>query len=357
MVDMNNGNVNMMKIEAGSSNAVTGIETSANYRTLWGADGLDVKGVDTAAEAMVAAGLDWTVSKQPLIYKAFNRGDVGPAGTTVFNDAYADCGHYGMIRSSDRSCLGVVGARYEPVQNHEAFNFVDKLVHEGHLEYEIAGSLKGGSKIWLQAKLNEYEVAEGDTMKNYLLLYNTHNGTGALKALFTDVRVWCSNTANAAVKNGSGISLRHTPSVHSRLNDAAEVLGFITDESVLREEQNKWLVGQSMNTAQLTNFVEKLIPVRNEADADKITKRGSTRADNRRAEIINLFEHGTGNHLAGVRGTRWAAYNAVTEYINYEKKVKGEETTGTGSASRMESALFGQGAKFIKQARGILMAA
>ena len=167
MVDMSNG-LPMIQIQAKSDDSYApGVETICNYkreRTLWGDDGAKVAGADTAREAMKAAGLDWFVSKVPLIYQAYERGEQTPEGETLFSGAYANVDHYAMMRSTDRKCLGVVGGRYEPVQNSEAFCFVDSLVEEGHLRYEIAGALNGGSRVWVQAEVTEsaYEVVPGD---------------------------------------------------------------------------------------------------------------------------------------------------------------------------------------------------
>jgi hypothetical protein len=36
-------------------------------------------------------------------------------------------------------------------------------------------------------------------------------------------------------------------------------------------------------------------------------------------EIATLFEQGRGNDLPGVRGTAWAAYNAVTEQLTWNR--------------------------------------
>ena len=50
-------------------------------------------------------------------------------------------------------------------------------------------------------------------------------------------------------------------------------------------------------------------------------------------EIETLFAKGRGNDMAGVKGTAWAAYNAVTEYITHER--------GRNADNRMNTAWFG----------------
>ena len=65
---------------------------------------------------------------------------------------------------------------------------------------------------------------------------------------------------------------------------------------------------------------------------------------NKRAmeKVQNLYEgKGRGSDMASARGTAWGLLNAVTEYVDHEKRARSSEY-------RMDSAWFGQGA-VIKQ--------
>ncbi|MNH46003.1 hypothetical protein D3C79_1086230 [compost metagenome] len=55
-----------------------------------------------------------------------------------------------------------------------------------------------------------------------------------------------------------------------------------------------------------------------------------------------LYEgRGRGSHLDSARGTAWGLLNAVTEYVDHERRARSTEY-------RLDSAWFGQGAQ-IKQ--------
>jgi hypothetical protein len=53
-----------------------------------------------------------------------------------------------------------------------------------------------------------------------------------------------------------------------------------------------------------------------------------------RDKIIQLFEKGKGQTNPKVRGTYWAAYNAITEWVDYQRG---------GDANRLNEAWFGAG--------------
>ena len=72
-------------------------------------------------DAIVHAGLDWTVATRPMVtFDAEN----GAKGFVAVPD------HYATVRETDDKVLGVVGSRYTPIQNLECFDFMDTIVDD-----------------------------------------------------------------------------------------------------------------------------------------------------------------------------------------------------------------------------------
>lgn len=130
---------------------------------------------------------------------------------------------FANVRSSDGAVLGVVSDRYQVVQNAEAFAFTDALIGgEGQVHYETAGSLMGGRKIWLLAKLPDTEIV-GDKTEPYLCFSNTHDGSGAIRVCMTPIRVVCNNTLNIALNGAKRAwSVRHTGDIQAKLQDSID---------------------------------------------------------------------------------------------------------------------------------------
>ena len=126
----------------------------------WHGLGTQVDEAPTSADALRLAGLDWKVERKPIQV----------CGGRKVDNFFAN------VRSSDGAVLGVVSDRYQVVQNAEAFAFTDALI-EGEVRYETAGSLMGGRKIWLLAKLPDREIV-GDKTEPYLCFSNTHDEIG-----------------------------------------------------------------------------------------------------------------------------------------------------------------------------------
>lgn len=167
----------------------------------WHGLGTQVEEAPTSADALRLAGLDWTVQRKPIQV----------CGGRKVDNFFAN------VRSSDGAVLGVVSDRYQVVQNAEAFAFTDALIGgEGQVHYETAGSLMGGRKIWLLAKLPDTEIV-GDKTEPYLCFSNTHDGSGAIRVCMTPIRVVCNNTLNIALNGAKRAwSVRHTGDIQAK---------------------------------------------------------------------------------------------------------------------------------------------
>ena len=170
------------------------VETMFSVReTPWHGLGRIVMDAPASREALELAGLDWQVESRNIY-----------SGTGAMIPGYR-----ANVRSTDDAVLGVVSDRYRIVQNEEAFQFTDDLLGEG-VTYETAGSLQGGKKVWMLAKLPEKYIIAGDEVTPYLVFFNSHDGSSGVKVAMTPVRVVCQNTLNLALNNAKRIwTARH----------------------------------------------------------------------------------------------------------------------------------------------------
>jgi phage/plasmid-like protein (TIGR03299 family) len=288
-------------------------------------------------EALVAAGLDWTVSTEPVFSGA---GEKVEAQLTR--------------RSSDNSILGVVGPNYVPLQNSEAFEFFRPFLDQKEAAIETAGSLRMGKRVWILAKINRdpMTVKGNDIVDKYVLLSNSHDGTLAVRVGFTPVRVVCSNTLAGAHNNKASklIRVKHTKNVVQNLENIREIMDLANSEFEATAEQYRLLANKSINQKDLEKYVKLVFNTQSriveaEGNLDSI--------NNKRIldEVRPLFEVGRGNDMPEIKGTLWAAYNAIAEHIQYKR---GDDVGG-----RLDSLWFGQGAQLNKKALevAIMMAA
>ena len=169
--------------------------------TPWHGLGTKVNEAPTSKDALIYAGLDWKVVQNNVYTQ----------------DGSLISGYKANIRSTDRSVLGIVSDRYKIVQNQDAFQFTDDLLGEG-VTYETAGSLQGGRKVWMLARMPHRYIISGDEIEPYLVVMNSHDGSSGIKVAMTPIRVVCQNTLNLALGSAKRIwTTKHTENVMSRV--------------------------------------------------------------------------------------------------------------------------------------------
>ena len=171
----------------------------------WHGLGTEVKEAPTSADALVYAGLNWSVI-QKNVYAA---------------DATLIPGYKVNTRNTDNATLGIVSDRYKVVQNSDAFQFTDDLLGAG-VTYETAGALQDGRKVWMLAHM---PIIAGDEIAPYLVVMSSHDGSSGVKVAMTPIRVVCQNTLNLALGSAKRVwTTKHTENVMSRVHEARETL-------------------------------------------------------------------------------------------------------------------------------------
>ena len=277
---------------------------SANVETMmyvrekpWHGLGEMVQDAPTSADALRLAGLDWRVDQK----------DIQVIGGTQIPNFKAN------IRSSDGKILGVVSDRYRVVQNEEAFEFTDGLVG-GDVRYETAGSLNGGRKIWLLAKLPEVQVA-GDKTEPYLCFTNTHDGSGAIRVCMTPIRVVCNNTLNAALNTAKRAwSVRHVGDIGSKIHEAQMCLEMAGTYMEQLDVLGNQLANTSVTDDQIRQVLSEMFPT--DENSSDIEKRHVQRVKDE--YMVCLFAP----DIAKFRGTAWGAVNAMSDMVTHNAPLR-----------------------------------
>jgi phage/plasmid-like protein (TIGR03299 family) len=242
----------------------------------------------------------------------------------------------GLVRDDTGKLLATVGSRYTPISQDAAFAVFAPWVDSGAVEIETAGSLFGGRKVWILARFADVvDVAADDQIRPYILLANSHDGTMAIRAGLTAVRVVCNNTLSAAVGRGSTdiVSIRHTASAQARLDDWKQDLEAAHKQ--LRTASGAWreLARTPLRTGDdVATFVGTTFGAKTR---DDISPKHLT-------AVERLLEEGEGANLRSARGTHWGLYQALTAYTSHER--------GRDAEKRLDSVGFGSGAALNKRA-------
>ena len=222
------------------------VETMFYVReTPWHGLGTRVMEAPSSKEALGLAGLDWKVVQEPVYTQAEELIE----------------GYKANVRDSDRKVLGVVTNRYRIIQNEEAFGFTDALLGEG-VRYETAGSLQGGRKVWLLARLPHEYIISGERISPYLVFSNAHDGSGAVRVALTPIRVVCNNTLNLALSTAKrSWSMMHTGNVQEKLEEAKDTLFRAETYMDSLGKEFDELRKKKLTDKQVMDYIEILLPM------------------------------------------------------------------------------------------------
>jgi phage/plasmid-like protein (TIGR03299 family) len=305
-------------------NEVEGKVSFASTQTAWHGLGQIVDNPMTTAQAIVDGGLNYEVEKVKLYTGIGERIEMACA----------------TQRTDTQDILGVVGNKYEVVQNRDAFDFFDSLLGSNHAKIETVGALGMGERIFITAKLpHVMTIGKDDLTEMYILLTSSHDGSGAVVAGITPIRVVCQNTLNFAMSKGlkNRISIRHTLSAKERISQAGEVLKVALEYQTTLENAYNFLYRTRVTDTAAKDLIMKIMG----------TCEKSSYSMGILGDVEKLYHTGIGQE--SIVGSAWGVFNAITNYTSHAKSYKNAE-------SKFNSLLMGgESEKLVKKSFDTIM--
>lgn len=300
----------------------------------------------SSAEMIRAAGLEWSVSKRPLLIPT---GPCDPEARELLGTPVP--GMFVTVRDDRGTVLGQVGDSYTPFENAEAFAFMDELLGFDGVRYHTAGALMGGRKVWALVQVGQNVAirrldGSEDALGRFLLISFGHDGHTPVTIQTTSVRVVCWNTLSAALGDKSNqLKIYHTSGIKQKMEEVREALGISIayfDELVTVGQE---LENTGMRRDEFRSFADRLLLETDQSIQAAKERLGKTAAKNHQERVFELetcFTRGLGN-----RGeTRWDAINAVTEWVDHKRAQARHAVEEIEKRSRaLDSAWFGEGAR------------
>ena len=312
----------------------------------WHRLGTEVSHALTSEEAIKAANMDWNVVTRPVLYTAPDSFIPKEIPNRV-----------AVVREDTNEVFTVASDRYTPLPNRKAFEFFDSVVGAGQAIYHTAGTINGGKKLWILAKLDgELKVTNNDILHKYILLGSSHDSSMPLSMMFTTVRVVCSNTFSLALdmnqkSNGIKFTAKHTPSISTKAVSARQTLDLAEAYFENMMVGINGLVEHEWSSIDMKRFTYTLFDLDVDKSIEEQRKNKAYAAD----KVIDLFSNGRGNGT----NTKWDAFNAVTEYVDYNRPVGHKVETGESNSlevvnKRLNDAWYGSGADLKQRAWDLL---
>lgn len=278
-----------------------------------------------------AAGMDWTIEASPVRYFADVVGSLGAIHSHPEQQV--------LYRSDTREALSVVSKRYQVVQPREVLEFYRDLTEIAGYELETAGVLKGGRKFWALARTGQSAALKGnDQVNGYLLLATSCDGSLATTATPTTIRVVCNNTLTIAV-NGAMQAIKVPHNTKFDAQTVKQQLGIAVGQWDGFMYRMRTLAERKVKSHEALNFFLKVL-----CETTPGTMESGLANERALKKVQALYDgQGRGAELESAKGTAWGLLNAVTEYVDHERRARSPEF-------RLDAAWFGQGAALKQRA-------
>ena len=247
--------------------------------------------------------------------------------------------------------LGVVGERYKVLQNEDLFSFADNMLDGGR--WETAGSIKNGTVVFGSLALDREVVLDesgvGDKINTYLLVHTSHDGSLAVQASVTPVRVVCQNTLNAALSGvKQSYKIRHTQTVNGKVAAAREALGLANAYLDEFEKEAQTLIQKEITADTFFDIIKAAYP-----EPDKDVKGSLTKWTNKVDTLWDIYQGDTVAQ-AGIMNTAWGAYNTLTERLDWFRNPRGGNAEGVlAAASGFDAATNAEKNRLLKVVKAV----
>jgi len=285
-------------------------------------------GTSDIDQVLKLGGIDYQVSRRPVLYRANPN---GPAA--ALPDQFVN------VREDTGAGLGVVGARYEVLQNRHAFEFLQDLVDDYGVTWESAGALREGRKVFVSMRLPRTVTidAEGvnDEIVPFVAAINSHDGSSMFQVLVTPWRPVCGNTERFAVRDAhTRWGVRHTRLARERIEEARRTLRLSVNYYERFAAEEEALARTDLALSEFHAVIEEMWPT----PAESESARTKNKHERRREMLGELYRTNT----ARLGRTAYAAERAITEYADWKSTIRPTGSLrGNNLAARVTAVMEG----------------
>lgn len=258
--------------------------------------GYDAREATSLSELLEKTGLNWTAKSCPVQW------------TPDDGELRQDRNHDLLYRSDTGEYLGIVGNKYQVIQNDQAFAMTEALFGDG-FKYVNGGLLDSQVSVTMQAPDSEIE---GDTIENFVTITNSFDGSSKLRFAYIPVRKVCANGLCVEIPGVKRVfEIPHLGDVEKNYQKLF-IESAVSDGIEAFKQYAAALLKIKVGPAEFTKILDQFFPINNNFEPNKV----STRTENKnliiRAELAKAMGE---EDIANFNGT---AYQILQAFCDME---------------------------------------
>lgn len=296
-----------------------------------------------------AYGLDFHIEKLPM--------------TVQFEGKTHESDYFGLLNCSTGEVINSVKETYHVSQN----NVLVELARIGMVDFRNLrvvkmGHLNGGRKVFIQLSIEGDGIVGNDTVKRFVTLLDSNDGTASLSVGIGDKTMSCSNQYFQFYKVGDS-KFRHSKNMKERILEIPNLIIFALERSMRMTRIYNQFEQTPCTKALVLGMVETLLDtetlkkrmiakmIKNGQEVPsvvEITGKAKTNMDEL-VRNIDLEMNGgiiDGENYEGKGQNLWGLFSGVTRWTTHTKSAPKR----VGSDGRLESIMSGTNYVFNQKA-------
>jgi phage/plasmid-like protein (TIGR03299 family) len=246
-----------------------------------------------------------------------------------------------IIREDTQTSLGVMGKDYQPYQNQDMFELLERVTKQTGLELKNGGMFGSGSKVYVQLKSNDLKLGD-DTIEGYLTGINSFDGSTSLAFGPSNVTISCMNTFYSAFRSIK-TKVRHTTGMLVKIDDLVKTL----EQSLVEEEKMfnniKRLAEAPYDPSKISHRIgygDKVLRTLFDIDKNVNLNDEDAISGNKRNKMTKYYVDLNGE-IKDKGGNLWGLFSGVTKFTTHSlSKTDSTESKMIGAYGRREQKIF-----------------
>ena len=257
--------------------------------------------------AFSRGGLRFELTKEDVYHKANDNGGYIQTWKPI-KDQYA------IVRTDTDEPIGVVGKKYEIVQNSQ----VEELLESAGWKAYAAGTLDGGRKAFAVLHGGAYSQFQvnGDPFFAYIIARWNHDGSGTVKVGPQIWRQWCTN-GQKRIEAQKWVTIRHTRSASQHMLMASQMIPQMGEVIERFANQARAQMDKKLDRYELQTVLNNLFP----KPEQKGSVDGQRRALDNWAKSRQRYNHFL-QEMEDYANTGYAVVQAANEYEQWTTRTK-----------------------------------
>lgn len=221
-----------------------------------------------------------------------------------------------VVRTDDNACLGVVGKKYEIVQNQQ----VEELLEHAGWKAWAAGAFDGGSKCYAVLSGGAYSDFQinGDQYFAHIIARWNHDGSGTVKIGPQIWRLTCTN-GQKRIEAQKFVTVRHTRSADQNMILAREMIPQMGEAIESFVAQGRQLQSKHLFQSDAQDILNKVFPKPKQTASVAGYNRAVSRWQADRGKLLTYLGHPS---LERWDDSAYALVQAVNEFEQWATKTK-----------------------------------